>query len=114
MAKIKRAFQPIPEGGESGRDGINPSLERVWVLNQEVHLDEEGHEVHSSPYIWLRHQCSGKSTSFVAGEVHPGCKGAEEDCYGMPCRPYVRAYGDEKDSGKDQGVIQLEGGLKGC
>ena len=59
-------LQPIPEEDEVSRDDLNPSLERVWVLNAEVHLDDEGHEIRSSPYIWLGKQCSGKSTSFVA------------------------------------------------
>ena len=40
----------------------DPSMKRVWVLNSEVHLDEDGHTITptESPYVWLEDLCSAR------------------------------------------------------
>ena len=55
-----------PEDGEASSDSQQLASTHVWVLNDKVHLDDNGHHIHPSPYTWLGDHCSGKRTPFVA------------------------------------------------
>ena len=53
-------LQPVTEDPEASSDSQQQASTRVWVLNDAVHLDDDGHHISSSPYIWLGNHCSGK------------------------------------------------------